>query len=152
MIIGNSDILQGQDAGGMKGFYTTRPLNSPELAGRENDSEWLGLLSDCHELEKEIRFWYQRIIDVQILISNELSVKIKGGFASKYAEIMNEVLLDDNGMFRVHTSTKEELIMLKVDLQTLIKMFKDRFFYFFKILYTGLRKDLTHSKIPDELE
>jgi transcriptional regulator with XRE-family HTH domain len=152
MIIGNNDILKGSNEGMMKGFYNTRPLNSPELAGRENDTEWLSLLAECNDLQKEIRFFYDRIVDVQILITNELSVKIKGGFAAKYGDIMNEVLLDDNGMFRVHTSTKEELMMLKVDLQTLIKMFRDRFFYFFKILYTGLRKDLKHSKIPDEIE
>lgn len=135
-----------------KNKYLNRIVNNVEF---EKDEDWHNANKSASTSLAKVNYFYQRIVDVKILLSNVANIRIKGGtYAAYEADIMHKVFNDNNsGILRLNYSDKDELLEFNEELTILIKKFEERFFELFRILYKYLRTDIELSeKLPDEID
>lgn len=120
----------------------------------EKTEDWVKLHNQITLLAKRVGFLYQRIIDVKLLINKTLGVRLTKNIADKEAAAMHSVFMDGAfGNIRANYSTLEELHSYREALFTLEKVFDDRFFELFSMLYQGLSPELKpFVKLPETLD
>jgi|GEM_PF-412822 len=98
------------------------------------------LTNEITKNSRKVYFLYQRIVDVDILLDEQVGLKTKGGYAVDEAEILK------NTFFRKYDSTFDKMTFsertnfndqLKLAIETLSEIFFERF----KTLYKALRKN-----------
>ena len=106
---------------------------------------------------KEVNFLYQRVVDVNVLLSDYFHCERDDESMQKAADILNksrtlECRCTDSGDFEVYGTMKWEAFgenekrMFFEDLALGIKNLQDIFWEMFDILYRTIRKDMFEDK------
>jgi len=107
-----------------------------------NNLQETQLVSEITKNSRKAYFLYQRIVDIDILLEEQIGVKKKGGYAVDEAKIINDTFFKKYD-FVVDEMSFEQRTNFNSQLKSAIETLSDIFFERFKTLYTELRKKPT---------
>lgn len=97
------------------------------------------LSSDIISNIRQIRYLYQRIVDVNILIEEYLKIKEQTDYTGDAAEIMNNLILAEHGLIQWKEFDLNEKKLYNQKLKEAVRLLQDMFFERFKLLYNKMR-------------
>ncbi len=103
------------------------------------DNDQIEIVSEIVHNTRQVRYLYQRIVDVNILIRDSLKVKFDMDYTHEAAEIMNKLIFTGHGLVQWKDFDSNEKIIYNSKLKEAVRLLNEMFFTRFKLLYNNIR-------------
>lgn len=104
-----------------------------------DDANQIEIVNEIIYNIKQIRYLYQRIVDVNIIISDYLKIRGDIDYTGEAAEIMNNLIITEHGFVKWKEFDSNEMKIYNSKLKEAVRLLNEMFFIRFKLLFNNIK-------------